>query len=157
MQEQGSTGWGLTVSRRFDKRQQADQAVQQLKQTGFRDEQMRVWQHRNNSFDQEDRLARTVEGLLAGGVIGGLLGLFFSAAISWAGSSTITEESVPGLAIGLAVGGAIFTAIGVNIVSRRFSFSHEHGHESHDEPPTVVTVTVGDRAADARKVFDGLK
>lgn len=155
MTEQGNTAWGLTVSRRFDSPAQATGAAADLKQAGFRDEQIRVWQHKKAAVSsREDSFARTIEGLLAGGVIGGLGGFFFSIAINWTGSDRVTEENSAAAALIGAIVGAILVAIGVTLVSRRFSFGHHA--EEHGEPASVVTVTVGDRESEAKQVFEKL-
>ena len=155
MTEQGNTAWGPTVSRRFDSPAQANGAADDLKQAGFREEEIRVWQHKKaTASSREDSLARTVEGLLAGGVIGGLGGFFFSIAINWAGSERVTEENPAAAALIGAIVGAILVAVGVVVVSRHFSFGHHA--EEHGEPASVVTVTVGDRESEAKQVFEKL-
>ena len=153
MREQGSNAWGLTVSRRFETAEQAAGAADGLKQAGFREDQIRVWQHRRSGGSGEDRLARTVEGLLAGGFISGLAGFFLGVAISWTGDDRIAMEAAAGYTVVSAAAGAIVTAIAVNLISTRFAFSHPH-QEAPAEPPSVVTVTVGDRATEAKQVFD---
>ena len=152
MRELGNNAWGLTVSQRFETAAHADGAVERLRQSGFREQEIRVWQHKRRAASYEDRLARTLEGFLAGGVISAFAGFFLVIAISWTGNERMAMEAAAGLAVVIAVAGALVTAIAVNIISSRFSFS-EH-HETPSEPASVVTVTVGDREADARKVFD---
>lgn len=155
MTEQGNTAWGLTVSRRFDSPSEATSAVDSLRQAGFREEEIRVWQHRKSpALGNEDSLARTIEGLLGGGVIGGLAGFFFSIAISWAANDRTTEESSAIATLIGAVAGAIIVAAAVSVISRRFSFGHHD--QGHGEPASVVTVTVGDRESEAKRVFDQL-
>ncbi len=155
MTEQGTSVWGLTVSRRFNTPDEASGATESLKQAGFSEDEIRVWQHKKvAAFSREDSFARIVEGLLAGGVIGGLAGFFVSIAFSWASNERVTEESSAGAALIGAVAGAIIVAISVAVISRRFSFSHPH--ETHGEPASVVTVTVGDRESEAKQVFDKL-
>ena len=155
MREQ-SAGLGMTVSRRFGSKQQADSAVQQLRQAGFREEDIRVWQHKNLSPGYEDRLARTAEGFLAGGVVFGLLGFFLTAAITWADSETIRMETPAGVAAVAAAIGAVIVAVAVNIVSTKFSFNPGHGHSAHGEPPSVVTVRTAGKEAEAQRVFAGM-
>ncbi len=155
MTEQAASGWGMTVSRRFDTEAEANSAVEDLRQAGFLEGEIRVWQQKKPAvFGREDSMARIVEGLLAGGVVGGLGALFISVAFSWADSERTTEEfSVIATLIG-AVAGAIIAAIGVSFISRKFAFSHPH--EEHAGPGSVVTVSVGDREAQAKEVFDKL-
>ena len=143
MREQGSAGLGLTVSRKFDTRQQADGAVKQLRDAGFREEDIRVWQHKGNKVGFEDRFARTMEGLLAGGVIAGLLGFFLTVSINWTAGDNIADETTAGATLVAAVAGAVVVAILVNIISTKVAFTHPHEVEP-DVPPTVVTVRVGD-------------
>lgn len=154
MREQANTAWGLTVSRRFESQSQAGGAVESLKQAGFREDEIRVWQQKGPAvMNGEDAMARTIEGILAGGVIGGLAGFFFTIAITWAGSESVTEETSAIGALAGAIAGAIILAIAVPIVSRKVAFSHPH--EEHPGAGTVVTVTVGEREAEAKRVFDG--
>ena len=152
MREQASNAWGLTVSRRFETAELAGGAVDRLRKSGFREEEIRVWQHKRVAASYEDRLGRTTEGFLAGGVITAFATFFLVIAISWAGNERIAMETAAGFAVGIAVIGALITAIAVNVVSARFRFG-EH-HEAPAERPSVVTVTVGDREAEAKKVFD---
>lgn len=151
MREQGSNAWGLTVSRRFESAGQASRAVDDLRKAGFREEEIRVWQHSNLSAPYEGRVGRTTEGFLAGGVIAGLLGFLLAVSIAWANSERIDMEVSAGAALIAAVAGAVLTAIAVNIISTKVAFSHPHHHPS--EPPSIVTVTVGDREAEARRVL----
>ena len=58
MTEQGSTAWDMTVSRRFDTPAEANSAVDSLKSAGFRDDQIRVWQHKDAPLSNEDRIER---------------------------------------------------------------------------------------------------
>ncbi len=155
MTEQANTGWGLTVSRRFDTEAEAKSAVDSLRQAGFLEGEIRVWQQRKPAAsDNEDMLARTIEGLMAGGVIGGIGAFFFSIAISWAGNDGANEEASTIAALIGAIIGAIGVAAAVNVISPRFSFSHPH--EEHAAPGSVVTVMVGEKEAQAKKVFDSL-
>lgn len=155
MTTEQSTAWGLTVSRRFANQEQADNAAASLKEAGFREEEIRIWHHKPAAVARgEDRMARTFEGILGGGVIGGLAGFFFSLAISWTASERTNEEAAAVAAIAGAVVGAVLVAIAVTIISPKFAFSHPH--EIHGDPATVVTVTVGEREAEAKRVFDGV-
>jgi hypothetical protein len=153
MREQGA-GLGMTVSRRFDSKQQAEHAVQQLRQAGFREEDIRVWQHKRLATPFEDRLARTVEGILAGAVIFGLAGFFLTAAYTWAVSETIDEQLIIAVTAAAAAIGAVVIAIAVNIVSTRVSFSPGVGHAAPAEPPSVVTVRTSGKEADAKRVLE---
>ncbi len=154
MTEQGS-GWGMTVSRRFNGAEDADSAVGSLRQAGFREDEIRVWQQRQSpGASGEDGLARVVEGILGGGVIGGLAGFFVTIAFTWTDSQRITEETSAAGALGGAIAGAIIVGLLVSILSRRYSFGHSHEHDS--EPASVVTVMVGDREDEAKQVFDKL-
>jgi uncharacterized membrane protein YeaQ/YmgE (transglycosylase-associated protein family) len=155
MTEQGSNAWGLTVSRRFDTAAQAKNATENLRKAGFREEEIRVWQQKQMSVSYEDSLERTLEGGLVGAVIFGLAGFFLTTALSWTDGNTIQEQATPLAAIASAVIGAIVVAIGVNIASTKIAFSHPH-HVEPSEAPSVVTVTVGDREAQAKQVFDSL-
>lgn len=156
MREQGNSAWGLTVSRKFETDAQARSAAESLRTAGFREEEIRIWQQRSPAaFSQEDTLARTFEGLMAGGVIGGLAGFFLTAAITWASSERVDMELPAIAALMAAVAGGIVTAMAVVVLSRRIRFQR-HAHEAHHEPGTVVTVTVGDREAEARRVFDSV-
>ena len=155
MIEQGNTGWGMTVSRRFDGPSEANGAVDSLRQAGFSEDEIRVWEHKKAAASTgEDTLARTVEGLLAGGVIGGLAGFFVTIAFTWTGSERVTEETSAAAALAGAVIGAVVVAIAVTFISRRFGFSHSH--HPHSGPSSVVTVMVGDREDEAKQVFDKL-
>lgn len=154
MREQGNNAWGLTVSRRFETATAATGAVQNLKQAGFRDEEIRVWQHKRNTVSYEDRLARTFEALLGGAFIGAFIGFFVTVAYYEASNepfASIGMEDAFGIGLIAAVAGAIITAIATTIISPRFAFSHPH--ETPNEPPSVVTVTVGDRESEAKSAF----
>ena len=49
-----------------------------LKKAGFREDEIRVWQQKEPAVNsREDAMARVIEGVLAGGVIGGLAVFFF--------------------------------------------------------------------------------
>ena len=151
MREQGNNAWGLTVSRRYDTADQASKAVDSLRQAGFREEEIRVWQHKKTTASYEDRLARTAEGFLSGGFITGFLGFFLIIAVSWTGSENMDMEVAAAGAVIAAVAGALVTAILVNIISTKVAFSHPH--HTPAEAPSVVTVTVGDREAEAKRVL----
>ena len=154
MQEQG-TGWGLTVSRRFDASEGADNAVQKLQDAGFREDQLRVWQQSPYAEDADDRLGRTAEGLLGGGFVSATLAMFLVTTYSWVSKSDISMELT---AIAAVVAGVIGSIVGiavVSILSTRYSFDRDR-HEHSARAGTVVTVTVGDRETDARTVFDGI-
>jgi hypothetical protein len=153
MREQGASGLGLTVSHRFSTKQEADDAAKQLRSAGFREEDIRIWQHKKRSLSSEDRLARTFEGFLAGGFIGGLISFFTTVASTWSENQDIADETTVGITVLGAVVSAVVVALIVNIVSTKFAFSHPH-HVEPDEPPSVVTVRAGDKEDDARKVFD---
>jgi hypothetical protein len=155
MREQGSAGLGLTVSRKFDSKQEADGAVKQLRDAGFREEDIRVWQMKKHGGALEDRLARTMEGLLAGGVISALIAFFVTAAYNWREQTVISNETAPAAALIAAVAGAVLVAIIVNIVSTKYAFNR-HPHEAHAEPASVVTVRAGDKEAQAKQVFKGV-
>ena len=155
MTEQGNNAWGLTVSRRFDTAGKAKNAVEALRTAGFREQSIRVTQLKRLSAPYEDRLERTLEGLMVGAVLFGLAGFFLGTALSWTGGNTITEEFTPLTTFAAAVIGAIVVAIGVNIASTKIAFSHPH-HVEPAEAPSVVIVTVGDREAQAKQVFDSL-
>lgn len=152
MREQGSAGLGLTVSKKFDTKEQAEAAVKQLRSASFREEDIRLWQHRSFAAKYEDRLERTMEGLLAGGVIAGLIGFLVVASINWVENESIANETTAGATLIAAVAGAVVTAILVNIISTKVAFSHPH-HVEPDEPPSVVTVRVGDKEDEAKRVF----
>lgn len=155
MTEQANTAWGLTVSRRFDSPSDADGAVGNLRESGFREDEIRVWQHKRVAVSaNEDTMARFIEGMLAGGVIGGLGAFFISIAFNWSDGQRVTEENSVVAAIIGAVAGAVIVAIAVSIISHRFAFSHPH--EVNREPASVVTVRVGDRETEAKQVFDKL-
>lgn len=154
MREQGNNAWGLTVSRRFETATQATGAVSSLKQAGFREEEIRVWQHKSSTASYEDRLERIFEGMLGGAVISAMIGFFVTVAYYWANSEPIGSigmEDALGITLAATVIGAVVSGIAVTLISPRFSFSHPH--PTPDELPSVVTVTVGDRESEAKKVF----
>ena len=153
MREQGNNVWGMTVSRRFETAELAGGAVEQLRKSGFREEEIRVWQHKRLAATYEDRLERTFEGFLGGGVIAAFAAFFLVIAISWAGNENNAMETAAGYSVAAGVVGGLVTAIAVNIISSRFSFSEEH-HEPA-ERASVVTVTVGNMEAEAKQAFDG--
>ena len=155
MTEQGNNAWGLTVSRRFDTAAQAKNAVDALRKAGFREQAIRVTQLKKLAAAYEDRLERTLEGAMVGGVLFGLAGFFLGAALPWTGGTTIEEQATPLMAIAATAIGAVIVAIGVNIASTRIAFSHPH-HIEPSEAPSVVIVTVGDQEAQAKQVFDSL-
>lgn len=155
MTEQGNTGWGMTVSRRFDTDAEANSAASNLREAGFLEGEIRVWQQKRAAVTRgEDTFARTVEGLLAGGVFGGITAFFTYIAFVWADTQSVTEETAVIAALAGAIAGAIIIAIAVNIISRKFAFSHPH--EAHVGPGSVVTVSAGDRESQAKEVFDKL-
>lgn len=155
MTEQGNTGWGMTVSRRFDTDAEAKSAVDSLRQAGFLEGEIRVWQQRKAPVTNgEDTMARTMEGMLGGGVLGGVAAFFISIAFAWSENERTNEEASVIAAIIGAIAGAIILAIAVTIISRRFAFSHPH--EAHVGPGSVVTVSVGTRESEAKQVFDKL-
>jgi hypothetical protein len=152
MRDQGNNTWGLTVSRRFESVEHADGAVERLRQSGFREDEIRVWQHKRRASPYEDRLARTFEGFLAGGVISAFAAFFVIIAFSWTGNEPIVMEFAAGAAVAGGIVGGLITAIAVNVISSWFSFSERH--EVLADRPSIVTVTVGDREAEAKQVFD---
>ncbi len=155
MTEQGNTGWGMTVSRRFDTEAEANNAVGNLREAGFLEGEIRVWQQRKPAVTKgEDAMERIVEAFLGGGVIGGLGAFFIAIAFVWADSQKVDEEFAAIASLAGAIGGAIIAAIATSIISPRFAFSHPHEH--HAGPGSVVTVSVGDREAQAKEVFDKL-
>ncbi len=155
MTEQANSGWGMTVSRRFDTEAEANSAVDDLRQAGFIEQEITVWQQQGTiESPNEDAMARSVEGLLGGGVIGGLAAFFLTIAISWASNERTDEELAAIATIVGALAGALIVTASLTFLSRRISFSHPH--EEHFVPGSVVTVQVGDREAQAREVFDKL-
>lgn len=155
MTEQGNTGWGMTVSRRFDTDAEAKKASESLREAGFLEGEIRIWeQHKPDVMNGEDAMERAMEGMLGGGVIGGVTAFFLATAITWTENERTSEEAAVVVAIFGAVAGAIILAIAVPLISRKYAFSHPHEH--HAGPGSVVTVSVGDREAQAKEVFDKL-
>jgi hypothetical protein len=162
-----SAGGAQTTSRivvgLFEKRARAEDAIRDLKEAGFTDEQIGVI-----TRDRTDRAAQPDEkevgkivqetatgmaegasiGAITGGVIGGLVGLIGSLLVPGLGPVVVggvLASTLLGVGLGAATGGLIGALVGMGVPeedARYFDAGFREGG-------TLVTVNAGDRTPEA--------
>jgi hypothetical protein len=136
----------------FENQDDADEAVLQLRLSGFRDEQIGYFAPRLRNgrvLDLMDRDYWLVGGIL-GGVIGAAIGIALSPALAWLMAAPTGPHDPFGLAITCGVFGALFASflggwIGMNI-SRQGVAPPPLGTV---DAPFVIAVAAGDARAQA--------
>ena len=114
---------GSTVVALFPSRQPAEDAVRQLKLSGFTDEQIGMaMQDSNGQSDRVESESRSydpaAEGALDGGLAGGLIGLLGSLLIPGLGPLVlggVLASALTGVGVGAATGGLIRLLVGMDV------------------------------------------
>lgn len=148
-----------TVIGLFSERAAAEGAIRDLKDSGFRDEQIGV-AHRD-SDEQRDLLDSTgataaggaVAGALGGGVVGGLIGLLGSLLIPGVGPIVVggvLASTLAGVGVGAATGGIIGALAGLGVPeedARHFDVGLRGGR-------ILVSVNAGARTSEALAILE---
>jgi len=148
-----------TVVGVFSDRTEAEQAIHDLKQAGFRDDQIGI-AARDNSHpegtvthaDGGDAGGATASGAIGGGVLGGILGALAAGLIPGIGpvlAGGILAGVLGGAAVGAAAGGILgaLTSMGVSEDDARYYEDEFKGGR------TLVTVKADDRYDEARTIL----
>jgi hypothetical protein len=148
-----------TVVGVFENRSSAQQAVAELRQMGFRDDQIGVVSHDTDIAAIEEEKGDTVaEGALAGAAagasVGALWGVGIAAGLLPAIGPVIAGGTLAAIlasaATGAAAAGLIGALIGMGLPQEEAEFYDEEFRSGR----TVVTVRADERAIEARAVFD---
>jgi hypothetical protein len=141
----------------FDTRTKAERAVDQLRQAGFREDQIGVISPNGDPTAGMPEPAGTEDapatgaaaGVIAGGSIGTLAGLAAAAGIIPPLGPVVVGGILTGIlasaAVGLAAGGLIGALVGMGIPEREAHLYERHLREGR----TLVTVRIGEHYADA--------
>ena len=150
---------GRTVIGLFAERASAEAAIRDLKDSGFKDDQIGV-AHQDGD-EQRDLLDSTgataaegaATGALSGGVVGGLIGLLGSLLIPGVGPVVVggvLASTLTGAGVGAATGGIIGALAGLGVPeedARHF----DHGLR---EGRILVTVNAGARTGEALTILE---
>jgi len=162
MKQNKGRGEGTVVGL-FRERQQAELAIQELKQQGFTDSQIGVlMQDRKEQKDLADTTGTKVSeaaasGAIGGGVAGGILGLLAGVgALAIPGVGPIVAggalaSTLAGAGIGAAAGGLLGALVGMGIPEEDAQY-FETGVRSGG---ILVTVEAGSRIDEARRILQG--
>jgi uncharacterized protein (TIGR02271 family) len=158
MKESKNTVVGL-----FYERQQAEQAIQELKAAGFKDDQIGVLMQDKNSGQQLAESTGTkvsetaASGAIGGGVAGGVLGLLASIgalAIPGVGpivAGGVLASTLAGAGIGAAAGGLLGALVGMGVPEEHAKYFEEGVRAGG----ILVTVEAGSRRDEAREILLG--
>jgi hypothetical protein len=150
---------GRTVVGLFARRQDAENAIRELKAAGFDDQQIGVaLQDQNEQRDLLDSAGGTeaegaAKGALSGGIVGGLIGLLGSLLIPGVGPIVVggvLASTLTGAGVGAATGGIIGALMGMGVPeadAQHFDLGLRSGH-------TLVTVDAGSRTAEALAILN---
>ena len=160
-----------TVAGLFNDREQARQAVNDLKNAGFSDDQIGIAARDRN--DQNELIADTgthgtteaaTKGAVGGGILGGLVGLLVGlGALAIPGIGPVVAGGVLahtfGIAAGTTIAGAGIGAVGGGILGALTHLGipeHEarHFETGFNQGGTLVTVTAGPRSAEAIDILE---
>jgi hypothetical protein len=143
----------------FDDRHHAEEAIEDLKRHGFRDDQIGFAFHgdqRNMGREHHDEGSAAGEGavggLLAGAGIGGLIAAAASVFIPGVGpilAGGILASALAGAAVGAVAGGILGALVGMGVPEEEARY---YEGEFHSGRP-VVTVGAGDRYAEAMDIM----
>ena len=149
---------GQTVVGLFTDRSDAEQAIRDLKDAGFSEQQIGVATQDREAQRRlmEDTGSTAAEGAatgaLSGGVVGGLIGLLGSLLIPGVGPIVVggvLASTLTGVGIGAATGGIIGALMGMGVPesdAQHFDLGLRSG-------ATIVSVDAGDRIPDALAVL----
>jgi hypothetical protein len=171
----GAQTTSRTVVGLFNERSRAEEAIRDLKEAGFSDEQIGVvtrdrtaptgqptdssGQRRGASPDEEE-LGKVVEdtaggmaegasiGAITGGVIGGLVGLIGSLLVPGLGPvlvGGVLASTLMGMGLGAATGGLIGALVGMGVPEQ----DARYFDAGFREGGTLVTVNAGERTPEA--------
>ena len=147
----------------FYERQQAEQAIQELKAAGFKDDQIGVLMQDKDSGQQLAESTGTkvsetaASGAIGGGVAGGVLGLLASiGALAIPGIGPIVAGGVlastlAGAGIGAAAGGLLGALVGMGVPEEHAKYFEEGVRAGG----ILVTVETGRRRDEAREILLG--
>jgi heat induced stress protein YflT len=149
---------GGTVVGLFHNQTDAEQAIQRLKQEGFSENQIGVaikdWGRQEELIEGTGTQAAegAATGAISGGVLGGVIGLLAGVgALAIPGIGPIIAggtlaSTLAGAGIGAAAGGLLGALVGMGVPEE----DAEHFDQGFRAGGTLVTVTAGARAEDAR-------
>jgi len=149
-----------TVVGAFDKRSDAERAVEELHRAGFSDDQIGFATRGGEAAAGSTTIEETgshagsgaAGGLLTGGVIGGILGALAAGLIPGIGpviAGGILTGVLGGAAAGAAAGGLIGALGGMGVPEEE---AHHYNRE-FEAGRTIVTVRAGDRHDEARAIM----
>ena len=144
----------------FDDRAQAEQAVEQLRRAGFRDDDIGFATRGEEGTDrsgldtgtENETGSHAATGAVAGGVLGGLAGAAAALLIPGIGpvvAGGILAATLGGAAIGAAAGGLIGALTGMGVPEDEARYYDQQVQEGR----TIVTVKAGDRYQEARDIL----
>jgi uncharacterized protein (TIGR02271 family) len=149
-----------TVVGAFERRADAERAVEELQRAGFRDDQIGFATRGGDAAPGSTTIEETgshagsgaASGLLTGGVIGGILGALAAGLIPGIGpviAGGILSGVVGGAAVGAAAGGLLGALAGMGVPEEE---AHHYNRE-FEAGRTIVTVRAGDRYDEARAIM----
>lgn len=152
-----STNERSTVVGVFEMRSQADAAIHELQEAGFRDEQLgfvvRNGEHGvENETNENDTGSGAVAGVVSGGIIGGVVGAAAALLVPGVGPAIaggILIAVLGGVVFGAAAGGILgaLTAMGIPEEEARY-------YESEfSSGRTIITVQTADRQQEATSIL----
>jgi len=176
-----SSGGAETTSRivvgLFQNRSRAEDAIRELKEAGFRNEQIGMAapdrnereddareDARNQAGEDKDEVGNNVEdtakgmaqgaavGALGGGVVGGLVGLIGSLLIPGAGPIVlggVLASALMGVGLGVATGGLIGALMGMGVPER----DAQYFEQGLRKGGTLVTVNAGEGTPEALSIL----
>lgn len=150
---------GRTVVGIFTDRSDAENAIRELKDAGFTEQEIGVaMQDRTEQRQLMDTTGSTAAegaatGVLSGGVVGGLIGLLGSLLIPGVGPIVVggvLASTLTGAGIGAATGGIIGALMGLGVPeadAQHFDLGLRSG-------ATLITVDAGDRVPEALAILE---
>jgi outer membrane lipoprotein SlyB len=127
----------------FAEETQARQAIDELRQAGFSDNELGFLARARAIGVEDQRAANTTSGIVGGGVLGGVLGAAASILIPGFGPALaggILAATLGGAALGAVAGGIIGSLTGMGIPEREAHFYQRELEEGR----TIVTVKTSD-------------
>ena len=148
---------GRTVVGLFHDRKHAEEAIRDLRASGFHDDQIGLAMHDSGAPDLTDDAGvpaaeGAVKGVVSGGVVGGLIGLLGSLLVPGLGPIVVggvLASALTGAGIGAATGGLIGALVAVGIPeedARHFDTGLRSGG-------ALVTVEGGPRTGEALAIM----
>jgi hypothetical protein len=149
-----------TVVAVFEDRQQTDAAIQELEQTGFREDQIgfvvkHPGEEENEISGQSGKMMTgpdAAKGAVSGGVIGGIAGAVAALLIPGIGpiiAGGIVIAALVGIGVGSAVGGLAGIVMGLGVPEEQAKYYESEFQRGR----AIIIVKAGDRAQEARAIL----